>query len=171
MSESDNSKNPVEDTTMNIEDESESHGLGDRIVMMWRDDEIGEWKEGMEHSLTIEDVMTKLEDPPKVSAEWKLRRNAVQSVLTSMVQKWFFKRGLYFGGIHVKRGDPVRYVLAETAEEFFTIYSRYWRRFERTADNMVEHRKLVKDKMMSLPESFVQKRKLLGSATRKSLKF
>lgn len=144
-------------------------GLVDRIVMMWRDPELEEWKEGMEHSLTIDDIMTRLDDPPKDDPAWKLRRKNIQSILTTSVQKWFFKRGLYFGGIHVKKGEPVRYVLAESAEEFYLIYSRYWRRLQNSAEDIVEHRKLVRQKMISLPESYTQKRKLLGSAIRKSL--
>lgn len=150
-------------------DEGEQRAC-DRIIQMWQD-KGGDWLFGMEHSLCIDQIMAKLDDPPDESAEWKLRRNAIQSILTGRVQKRFMKIKLYFGGIRVKANAQARYVLADTAEEHYLLYTRYWRSVESKRDKLVDQRELVRKKKMELPETYSRQRKLLESAAKKRIDF
>ena len=156
------------DTGSDKDDEERPLTTVESIVEMWSDG--NEWNLGIDYGLVLNEIMTRLGDPPKDSAEWILRAKNMHSLICGAVVRKFKKKlGFFFGPIRVAKGRPMKYCLAKTGAEYHDMYMRGYRRFENCATGRAEDRLLLIKKRHSLPEGHTRQKKLLDSAIKKRL--
>ena len=139
------------------------------LMDLWGSPE--KWNIGIDYALNTHQIMTKLEDPPDESLEWWKRMIGVQSRLSSVIHKKFVKAGLYFRGTKPAKGKLVHYFLAGSADEWNAMYNRQFKLKDAQVKSLAVDRKLVQEKLHSLPDSFTTQKKVLTNSIAKRITF
>lgn len=95
-----------------------------QIIMLWRKNST--WLKGIDYALSMEQIIERLGFPSQNTSRWERLRNKAQSLMSHVRKSFrdFREKELYFGGIYIKRGESIRYLIADTPEEYKAIHDR-----------------------------------------------